>query len=117
MQPAGTPLAANSWTAQWMGEARQFAPVLELGKRAVRLVSGGTKQPAKVEIGLAPEPGRGITHALAATAAVAASRIEPSRPDSAVASRATGADSLALTLERVDPDATVIRSSFSRTGP
>ena len=33
-------LSANTWTAQWMGELRQFKPIVKLGRRVVQLWSG-----------------------------------------------------------------------------
>ena len=118
MQPAGTPLAANSWTARWMGEARQFAPVIDLGKRAVRLVSGGKKEPAKAPgvQARSPQPALASTRSSATPAVVSVPHGTHSRPDSVSVARAPAADSLSVTLEQVDPDASVIRSSFGSLG-
>ena len=33
-------LSANTWTAQWMGELRQFAPIVKLGRGIVRFWAG-----------------------------------------------------------------------------
>ena len=33
-------LSANAWTAQWMGELRQFAPIVKLGRGIVKLWAG-----------------------------------------------------------------------------
>lgn len=123
MQPAGTPLAANSWTARWMGEARQFAPVIDLGRRAVRLVRGDRKEPVKAAA-RAPQPTLAATRspaapaAPAATAATAATTapVGTTRPDSSSVARSRAADSISVTLEQVDPDASVIRSSFGSLG-
>ena len=38
----GSSLSANPWTAQFMGEARQFAPFIELGQRIVGSFRGGS---------------------------------------------------------------------------
>ena len=35
-------LGANAWTAQWMGELRQFEPIVRLGRGVARLFTGGT---------------------------------------------------------------------------
>ncbi len=117
MQPAGTPLASNSWTARWMGQARQFAPVLELGKRAVRLVSGEPKQRVVVARSAVAPPVPVVKSSMpivADTRVVA--RVETTLPDSASLPHPGGADSVAVTLERLDADATVIRSSFGGFG-
>lgn len=117
MQPAGTPLASNSWTARWMGEARQFAPVVELGKRAVRLVSGEAKQQPKSEPATTVASSYVVKPSVSSfTAGAPSPRAEPIRADSLPHHPAGGADSVAVTLERLDADATVIRSSFGGLG-
>jgi hypothetical protein len=39
----GTSLSAHAWTAQWMGDARQFAPVVNLCMGVARAFRGGEK--------------------------------------------------------------------------
>jgi hypothetical protein len=35
-------LSANAWTAQWMGEWRQFAPIVKFGRGVARMIRGTT---------------------------------------------------------------------------
>jgi hypothetical protein len=114
-----THLSSNAWTAQWMGDARQFAPILDFGANVVGAVSGGSSAPKS----------RASASAGSSISAWSASPAEPSAPKErkvpetpVVSERAPDhpgserPDSLSITMEQHDPDAAPIRSSLGGLG-
>jgi hypothetical protein len=86
-----TTLSGNAWTAQWMGEARQFAPVVKLylAARAAgqkqepkRVVAASTRQPRPAVV-----PSTGATRPPDSTASTIGhgTRMEPASMDSLIA--------------------------------
>ena len=107
-----TPLGSFAWTARWMGEAKQFAPILDAGANLVGLVSG---KPA----GGSPKAGSTTTpNATASTPSAPTTKTAPQHAGVPVETRQAArpdsvrADSTSITIEQVDPDAGVIRASF-----
>jgi hypothetical protein len=136
-----THLGSNAWTAQWMGDARQFAPILDFGAHVVSAVSGHRASAdvaeAKHLVLRAPANASAITANAANTPATpAAPSVTAAAPAAAKAPQgtelsATGSsahdqgaeysetvpgDSLSITVERRDPDAAPIRSGFLGLG-
>jgi len=119
-----SPMSSNAWTAQWMGDARQFAPLLDFGASVVSAVSGhvGRSQAAKVPPAVKPPTLVAAPTSLTPKDAPQASK-EPRAvveagvsPGDGENHPATHADSLGISLDQRDPDAVPIRSGLIGLG-
>jgi len=106
-----TSLSANAWTAQWMGDARQFAPVVKFCMGVARAAQGtqgailGANRPGEVEQAAAGAPP--IVPVALSTAQV---------PDSVTTLGAQSVDSLVPDPDQLEFNARMFRSSIDAFG-